>query len=177
VRCVVQLTEDTLRDLEDIHKASREIKCMNLELKIPPPLVLVLVGCGMWAVAKVGPLVSVPAGAVVGVLLMIAGLALNITGVMTVGKAKTTFNPLRPETTTALVSTGVFAVSRNPMYLGMLIALLGWAVFLAAPAALIGPVVFVLYINRFQIVPEERALSSLFGAGFAEYKSKVRRWI
>lgn len=150
---------------------------MNLELKIPPPIVLFVVGCGMWAVAKVGPLVSVPAGAVVGVFLMIAGLALNITGVMTVRKAKTTFNPLRPDTTTALVSTGVFGISRNPMYLAMLIVLLGWAIYLSSPVALVGPVVFVLYINRFQIVPEERALSSLFGASFAEYKSKVRRWV
>jgi protein-S-isoprenylcysteine O-methyltransferase Ste14 len=150
---------------------------VNLELKIPPPIVLIAVGCGMWAIAKVGPLLTVPAGASVGMLLMIAGLALNITGVMTVRKARTTFNPLRPETTTALVSTGVFGVSRNPMYLGMLIALLGWAVYLSSPVALIGPAVFVLYIGRFQIVPEERALSSLFGASFAEYKAKVRRWL
>lgn len=150
---------------------------MNLELKIPPPVVLFLVGCGMWAVAKVGPLISVPAGAAVGVVLMIGGLALNLAGVMTVRKAKTTFNPLRPETTTALVSTGLFGISRNPMYLAMLIMLLGWAVYLSSPVALIGPVVFVLYINRFQIVPEERALSSLFGASFTEYKSRVRRWL
>ena len=150
---------------------------MNLELKIPPPIVLLVVGCGMWGVAKVGPLVSVPGGAVFGVLLMIAGFVLNIAGVMTVRRAKTTFNPLRPDTTTALVSTGLFGVSRNPMYLAMLIVLLGWAVYLSSPASLVGPVVFVLYINRFQIVPEERALSSLFGASFAEYTSKVRRWV
>lgn len=63
------------------------------------------------------------------------------------------------------------------MYLGMLIVLLGWAVYLSSPLALIGPVVFFLYITRFQIIPEERALPSLFGASFDEYKSKVRRWI
>jgi protein-S-isoprenylcysteine O-methyltransferase Ste14 len=155
----------------------KEVRGVNLELRIPPPIVLAIIAFGMWAVAKTGPLVSVPGGAVVGVLLMIAGLALNIAGVMTVRRAKTTFNPLRPDTTTALVSTGLFGLSRNPMYLAMLIVLLGWVVYLSSPLALIGPVAFVLYINRFQILPEERALSSLFGASFAEYKSKVRRWI
>jgi protein-S-isoprenylcysteine O-methyltransferase Ste14 len=157
--------------------ALKEIERVNLELKIPPPIVLVVVVFGMWAAAKGSPLVSVPAGSIVGGFLMIAGLALNIAGVMAVRRAKTTFNPLRPETTTALVSTGLFGVSRNPMYLGMLIVLLGWAVYLSSPVALIGPVVFVLYITRFQIVPEERALSSLFGASFVEYKAKVRRWV
>lgn len=150
---------------------------MNLELKIPPPVVLIAVGCGMWAVAKIGPIASVPGGAVLGAFLMLAGFALDIAGLIAVRRAKTTFNPLRPDTTTALVSTGVFRISRNPMYLGMLFVLLGWSVYLSSPVALVGLVVFVLYINRFQIVPEERALASLFGASFAEYKAKVRRWI
>ena len=150
---------------------------MTLELKVPPPIVLAIVALGMWIAAKTGPLVSVPGAAVVGAALMIAGFALNVAGVVTVRRAKTTFNPLRPDTTTALVSTGLFGLSRNPMYLGMLVVLLGWAVYLSAPLALAGPAVFVLYINRFQIRPEERALSALFGASFAEYTSKVRRWI
>ncbi len=150
-----------------------------LELKIPPPIVVVIVGLLMWVVAMISPHFSVSGGAriTVGLLLIVAGFALNIAGVMTVRRFKTTFNPLRPDTTTALVSTGLFGVSRNPMYLGFLVVLLGWAAYLASPLALIGPVVFVLYINRFQIVPEERALSSLFGASFAEYKSRVRRWL
>lgn len=150
---------------------------MSLELKIPPAIVLIVVGCGMWAVARVGPLVSVPGGAVVGVCLMIAGLILDIAAAMAVRRARTTFNPLRPETTTTLVSTGVFRLSRNPIYLGLLIVLVGWAVYLSSLATLLGPVAFFLYITYFQIVPEERALASLFGAGFAEYKSKVRRWV
>lgn len=150
---------------------------MSLELKIPPPIVFIIVASGMWAAAKLGPLVSVPAGQIVGTFLMIAGLAFNIAAIITVRRAKTTFNPLRPETTTALVSTGLFGLSRNPMYLGMLIVLLGWAFYLSSLVAFIGPVVFVLYITRFQIIPEERVLSSLFGARFTEYKAKVRRWI
>jgi protein-S-isoprenylcysteine O-methyltransferase Ste14 len=152
---------------------------VNLELKVPPPIVVVILGLMMWALARIPPHLAVPGSTrIVGGLLLIgAGLALNIAGVMTVRRFKTTFNPLRPDTTTALVSTGLFGMSRNPMYLGFLVVLLGWSAYLASPWALAGPVVFVLYINRFQIVPEERALSSLFGAGFEEYKSKVRRWL
>ncbi|HET9680124.1 MAG TPA: isoprenylcysteine carboxylmethyltransferase family protein, partial [Gammaproteobacteria bacterium] len=62
-------------------------------------------------------------------------------------------------------------------YLGMFIMLLGWGVFWSSLLALIGPVIFLLYINQFQIVPEERALSQLFGDSFAAYKAKVRRWV
>jgi protein-S-isoprenylcysteine O-methyltransferase Ste14 len=148
-----------------------------LELRIPPPVVLIVVACGMWALSKLWPVLALPAARAVGIALMLAGFALNITGVVTVRRAKTTFNPLRPDTTTALVSTGVFGVSRNPMYLGMLVILLGWAVHLFSPPALLGPVVFVLYINRFQIVPEERTLQGLFGASFTDYTAKVRRWL
>ena len=63
------------------------------------------------------------------------------------------------------------------MYLGMLIGLLAWAVYLASALALFGPVAFALYITRFQIVPEERAMHSLFGSAFSEYSQKVRRWL
>ncbi len=150
---------------------------MTLELKIPPPIVFVVVGFGMWAISKAGLLILVPGTEIVGVLLMLAGLGLNIASVMAVRKAKTTLNPLRPETASTLLSGGLFGVSRNPIYLALLIVLLGWAVYLSSPFALIGPVIFVLYMNRFQIVPEERALASLFGDSYARYKSNVRRWI
>ncbi|OJU89876.1 MAG: hypothetical protein BGO13_07885 [Burkholderiales bacterium 66-5] len=150
---------------------------MNLELKIPPPAVLAVTASSMWLLAKLGPLVSIPHGTAFGVLLMVGGLVLNIAGVITVRRAKTTFNPLKPESATALVSTGLFGLSRNPMYLAMLIGLLGFAICLSSPLALMGPAAFVLYMNRFQILPEERALSSLFGSGYDAYKARVRRWI
>lgn len=150
---------------------------VNLELKVPPPVVLAAVLGGMWLIARVSPHVAVAFAGGLGAFVMAAGVALNLGGVLAVRRAKATFNPLRPETTTALVSTGLFALSRNPMYLGMLVVLLGWAVYRRAPVTLIGPVAFVLYINRFQILPEERVLLSLFGASFEQYKGKVRRWV
>ena len=86
-------------------------------------------------------------------------------------------NPFKPSATSALVSDGVYRFTRNPMYVGLLITLLGWAAFLSQPAALVFVPLFVLYITQFQIKPEERILSSMFGTEYAEYKAKVRRWL
>ncbi len=86
-------------------------------------------------------------------------------------------NPIKPGAASSLVSSGVYRFTRNPMYLGLSVTLLGWAMFLSNPLALLAVPLFVLYINRFQIDPEERVLSSLFGAEYAAYKEKVRRWL
>lgn len=92
-------------------------------------------------------------------------------------KARTTVNPLKPETASALVSSGVYRYTRNPMYLGFAIVLIAWSIFLAWPPALLGVLGFVMYMNIFQIGPEERALASLFGREFTQYCSQVRRWL
>ena len=75
------------------------------------------------------------------------------------------------------MSSGVYRITRNPMYLGLLLILIAWAVFLSSAWLLLGPLTFVLYMNRFQIGPEERALSAMFGNSYAEYKARVRRWL
>ena len=85
-------------------------------------------------------------------------------------------NALEPERASSLVVEGVYGRTRNPMYLGLALTLVGWAVYLAAPWALIGPALFVALITRIQIVPEERALSEKFGSEFAAYRQAVRRW-
>lgn len=100
-----------------------------------------------------------------------------LSGVMAFRRARTTVNPLNPEAATALVIVGVYRYTRNPMYVGLATMLVGWAVYLAAPLALLGPPIFVLFIARFQIVPEERALAEKFGREFADYRKKVRRWL
>src|SRR6516225_6526737 len=119
-----------------------------LELKIPPPVVALLIG-GATAFA----------------------------GNMEFRRAKTTINPFRPQNTTALVTSGVYRFTRNPMYLGLTLLLLGWAMFLCSACALVGPVLFALYVNCFQIKPEEKILSAKFGAAYSEYVSRVRRWL
>jgi protein-S-isoprenylcysteine O-methyltransferase Ste14 len=150
-----------------------------LELRIPPPIVGVVVAGAMWAVASLSPQVPTPelvrglgAGLLGGL-----GFGTMIGGVLAFRRARTTVNPLRPETSSALVSGGIYSRTRNPMYLGMLFVLAGWAVYLSALWPWAGPGLFVLYITRFQILPEERALEALFGDDFAEYRRRVRRWL
>ena len=150
-----------------------------LELRIPPPVVGLLVAAGMWTVAHLPPILQLPklVRLPVAVALGAIGIVIAIGGVMSFRRAKTTVNPLKPETSAALVSTGVYAFTRNPMYLGMVLVLFAWAAYLSSIWSLIGPVLFALYITRFQIIPEEQVLDRLFGAPFAEYKKRVRRWL
>jgi protein-S-isoprenylcysteine O-methyltransferase Ste14 len=103
-----------------------------LELKIPPPLVALLVGAGMWALAQYTPRLELPITyrVVVGVVFAAVGIAIIVAGFVAFFRADTTIDPTRPQRTTALVTIGVYAFSRNPMYLGLLLLLVGWAVYL-----------------------------------------------
>ena len=150
-----------------------------LELKVPPPLVALLVGVLMWLVSSLVAPVEVPFTARVGVAVALAcaGLGLGVSGMVAVWRAKTTMNPTRPSATSALVTSGAFRFTRNPMYLSLLLYLLAWGVYLSNVLALLFLPVFALYITQFQIRPEERALSSLFGQEYAAYRERVRRWL
>lgn len=114
---------------------------------------------------------------------VVVTLALQLSGVLAIAafvglwRAGTTFNPLNPERATKLVTSGVYAISRNPLYLSLLLLLIAYAVSLWSLPAAAGPAVFVAYITRFQVVPEERALEAKFGDAFTDYKRRVRQWI
>jgi protein-S-isoprenylcysteine O-methyltransferase Ste14 len=150
-----------------------------LELRIPPPVVTLLVAGAMWGISHAAPLLELPALVRAGVAgtFFVAGAIISIAGIVSFRRAKTTVNPMKPETTSSLVCAGIYRISRNPMYLGILFALIAWAVFLSSAWALAGPAAFVLYINRFQIAPEERVMLTLFGGAYSDYKSEVRRWL
>jgi protein-S-isoprenylcysteine O-methyltransferase Ste14 len=152
---------------------------MRLEHRIPPPLVALGLALVMWMLAASTPVLTVPSPlrwAVAGVLVA-AGLGLELAGVLAFRRARTTVNPLRPERARQLVIAGVFRYTRNPMYVGLCLQLLGWAAFLAAPLALAGPVAFIGAITRWQIVPEERALHRIFGDYYGRYCQQVPRWL
>lgn len=159
--------------------AQRSGTAVTLDHKIPPPLVGALLGLAMWLVAPIGPALALsPAVRYIGAaVLVVAGLAFDLLGLLAFRASRTTVDPLRPQRASALVSSGVYRVTRNPMYVGMCFLLSAWAVYLSALLPFAGPVVFVLYITRFQIWPEERALSSLFGEQYAQYTARVRRWL
>ena len=155
------------------------VRMQALELKIPPPAIAVLMAGAMWGIYLVAPLLEVPAFTRVAAALAIAlaGAGFTLAGVISFRRARTTVNPMKPERTSSLVCSGIYKVTRNPMYVGLLFALVALAVFLSSAWALLGPLAFVLYMNRFQIAPEERVLLGMFGTGYSAYKSKVRRWL
>ena len=151
----------------------------SLEAKIPPPLVAALAAAAMWGISLVLPSFDLPTAVrrYVAIALALVGVGFSAAGVISFRRAKTTINPMQPETASTLVASGVYKVTRNPMYVGLLVALVAWGVFLSSAWALLCTVFFYVYISRLQIVPEERALDALFGTEYAAYKSKVRRWL
>ena len=151
----------------------------SLELKIPPPIVALITAAAMWGLASFSLSLAMPHDLRIWLAVGIAlpGITIDIAGAVRFFRAKTTVNPLTPQKSSSLVTSGIYRFTRNPMYLGMLMALLGWCVYLAAPLAFLGPIFFMLYIGRFQIAPEERVLTGLFGDEYAAYCKRVRRWL
>lgn len=137
------------------------------------------VGLLMWLVSRAGWISSFtfPAQRVLASSAAGVGLTTIVLGVVYFRKARTTVNPLKPDSSSTLVVGGIFRRTRNPMYLGALLILLGWGVYLGNALSLVFLPVFVVYLNRFQIAPEEVALTARFGPEFSAYKARVRRWI
>ena len=103
-------------------------------------------------------------------------MGFDLLGLLAFFRRGTTINPLRPAKASALVTGGIYRITRNPMYVGMAFLLAGWAVWLGALWPFLGPVLFVAYLTRFQILPEERILRGKF-AEFDAYATRVRRWL
>ena len=151
----------------------------SLELRIPPLALAVLVGALMWIVRFISPSLTIEfqRGNVIASAIATLGIAIALAGVLEFRRARTTVDPTAPSKSTSVVTGGIYRFTRNPMYLGFLLVLAGWAAYLSNPVVLLGPVLFVIYMNRFQIIPEERILKSRFGAPFEQYLGAVRRWV
>lgn len=149
-----------------------------LELKLPPVLLVALCMLVMAAVkAYINFDLVFDSEQEIGGIFAALGLLVIVAGVVQFKIAKTTVNPTRPHETVTVVATGIFNRTRNPMYLGMLLVLIGWFVYLGAGLNALVLVVFVLYMNRFQIHPEETMLKKRFGDEYEQYLTRVRRWI
>jgi len=151
----------------------------TLETKIPPPLVAIFIALVMLGVARLTLSADVGGALRLGVaaLIAVSGGAVAAAGARTFRRVGTTTNPTQPQTASTLVTSGIYRYTRNPMYVGLATVLVAWAVALSSVWALLGPLAFVLYINRFQIAPEERALTALFGPPYTAYMQQVRRWL
>jgi protein-S-isoprenylcysteine O-methyltransferase Ste14 len=150
-----------------------------LELRIPPVAVMLIVAGAMWAAARVIPSVDAAHATRLGLatLLGLTGMLVALAGVREFRRARTTLHPQKPDATSSVVRSGIYADSRNPMYLGMLLVLLAWGAWLANLASLALAAAFVPYLNKFQIAPEERVMARNFGASYEQYLRQVRRWL
>lgn len=152
----------------------------SLETRIPPPVVLLLSGALAWALARTlpGGAFALPGPRLLWALMpALTGVAVAVAGIREFRRARTTVNPLKPQEASALVNGGPFRFTRNPMYVGLILVLVGWILWLGSAWAALALPAFVLYISRFQIQPEERALEAHFGDAFRSYASRVRRWL
>lgn len=149
-----------------------------LELRVPPLLQLVLLGLGMTFAALVLPRTWVLDGSLwLALLLGISGVFICLAGVYSFRRFQTTVDPRYPSRSSALVTAGIYRYSRNPMYLGMLLLLAAWAVYLERLVSFAALPVFVIYMRRFQILPEERHMAAQFGNDYLQYKNTVRQWL
>lgn len=146
-------------------------------LWLPPPGVVVLIAGLMWLVRRWSGGVAFAGQGLLALLVLAVGLALMMAAARQLLKAHTTVLPFHPEQASHLVTGGVFRHSRNPIYLGDLLLLLAWALWLGSPFNLLLLGGFVLYMNRVQIAAEERALALKFGQAYLDYCTRVRRWL
>ena len=149
-----------------------------LELKVPPLALVFVFGALMWLVSAFSLFtIALPWRSAFALIFVTVGFAIVLAGVLTFRRMKTTVNPLTPEATTAMVTSGIYRFTRNPMYVGFFLVLAGWAIYLSNLLAFAFLPLFVWYMNRFQILPEERALATKFSEAFTLYKRSVRRWV
>ncbi|SGY91410.1 Membrane protein, putative [Moritella viscosa] len=150
-----------------------------LENKIPPPVITLLFAVLMWGISFITPNLtfSLALRLPLSLLIVVLGSFFCVAGVASFKKATTTVNPLKPEAASSLVNSGIYRISRNLMYVGFALFLLSWGVYLSSPWTILVIVGFVFYMNKFQIIPEERALTTIFGSEFTSYLSQVRRWL
>lgn len=150
-----------------------------MSLKIPPLVMAVLAGALMYGLHRLRPApFDFPGRPVTVTLLFSASFLVVALAVHRFRIGGTTVDPLHPEKASSLVTGGVYRLSRNPMYLGFTLALIAWGLHLSDILGVAaGPAGFVLWADRLQIVPEERALEARFGPAWREYRSRVRRWI
>lgn len=149
-----------------------------MKLKLPPAIVFAVFALLMYLLS-----IFLPVGYfdffgrkyLMLALLAIAG-CIGLIALFQFFKSKTTVDPTNPSKASKLVSSGVYQYSRNPMYLGMLLLLLAWGLWLGNAFNVLLAAGFVAYMNKFQILPEEESLSDLFGKEYAQYCTLVRRW-
>ena len=150
---------------------------MNIKTKFPPPLVALTFGLLIYYTKNIFPKIEIKNEIIFGSFMIISGLIIILSAIILFKKYQTTISPLNPSNATKLITNGIYKFSRNPMYLGLLLVLLGISITLNLTGGFFFILLFILYMNLFQIIPEENAMVDLFKDQFIDYKKNVRRWI
>ena len=150
-----------------------------MTLRIPPIIQMLLCGTLGWGLSWIAPFLAFDGVGrdVAALLFFSAGAVILGLSVNAFIRASTTVNPLAPEDAETLVTSGLYRISRNPMYLAMALVLTGSAFLIGNLASFAGPLLFLWVMTVFQIKPEERALQAKFGEAFTVYRQRTRRWI
>jgi protein-S-isoprenylcysteine O-methyltransferase Ste14 len=145
--------------------------------KIMPPTYLFITLCIMLALHFVLPITRIVyfPWILTGCIPLILGIILNLIADKEFKRHETTVKP--NETSSALIDHGVFRLSRNPMYLGMMLILSGVAILLGSLTPFFMVVVFVVFIDIVFIRLEEKMMEEAFTSDWLQYQRKVRRWI
>jgi len=149
-----------------------------MDLKVIPVVQVLIAIILMLMISRLLPNLTLnwPAHTYIALMGLFIAIIVGIAAVVSFNRHKTTVNPTKPETSSTVVSSGIYSFSRNPMYLAMLITLVSLAYYLQHLASLPVILIFIGYMTRFQIIPEERMLTKLFGQQYIDYQIKVRRW-
>ena len=150
---------------------------MFLNTKIPPPIVAILFAVLIFYFSDSFAYVDLPFKIYISLFFVLLGFFITFSSARNFKKKETTVNPIKPEEASQLVTDGFFKITRNPMYLGMLLFLLALSIYNGLIVGLVFLPLFVGYITFFQIIPEERAMIKIFGEDYKAYMKKVRRWI
>jgi protein-S-isoprenylcysteine O-methyltransferase Ste14 len=148
-----------------------------MKTKIPLPIVaLICIFINYLSTYLINP-IKFPNIEIIGGLILLLGVVTAVLATLLFKKDKTTVNPRNPDKATTLVTSGIFSITRNPMYLGLFLSISSTILFFGSWFGIIILMFFVWYINKFQIIPEEEAMEKLFGNKYSDYRQKVRRWI
>ena len=150
---------------------------MRLRNRIPPPIVTLIFALLSFWLANYLPKLAFNYQGLSSLLMILIGLTIIVIGVKTFNNSDTTINPLNPSEASHLVTEGVFSYTRNPMYLGMVIILLGVSIYNGVYIGIIILPCFIFYITELQIKPEEEAMVEIFAGDYTDYLKRVRRWL
>ena len=149
-----------------------------LELKVPPVAVFIAAAVAMWALRRVDFAdFELTGSRYAAAILFVTGLVIAVRGVLAFRWHGTTVDPVTPGKASTIVRSDVYRFTRNPMYLGLALALLSFGLLLGNALSIAVVALFVGYLTRFQIIPEERVLAGKFGRAYDDYRAVVRRWL